>query len=82
MRDTLKTFIDEEILTNVDDGGIGVEDELLMSGLVDSIGVMRLVAFVEETFDVEVPPEDVTLESFQSIATIADYVSSRKASDA
>ena len=81
MKDELRTFINEEILTNTNGDGVDVEDELLMSGLVDSIGVMRLVAFVEETFGVDVPPEDVTLESFQSIQTIVEYVSYRTTSN-
>ena len=44
-----------------------------MSGLVDSIGVMRLVAFIEEESGVKVPPEDVVIEHFENIFAIANY---------
>jgi len=42
------------------------DDDLLTSGLVDSLGMMSLVAFIEEQFGVAVPPEDVTLETFST----------------
>lgn len=78
MKDELIRYLAEEII----DGGetVGADDELLMSGKVDSIGVMRLVAFVEDTFGVEVPAEDVTLETFRSVTTIAAYVSQKRSS--
>ena len=79
MKDELIRYLTEEIL----DAGetISADDELLMSGKVDSINVMRLVAFVEYTFGVEVPAEDVTLETFQSVTAIAAYVSQKRPSD-
>lgn len=79
MKDELIRYLVEEIL---DDGEtVGADDELLMSGKVDSIGVMQLVAFVEDTFGVDVPAEDVTLETFRSVTAIAAYVSQRRSSD-
>lgn len=53
------------------------DDDLLMGGL-DSIGFLRLVEFVEETFEIDVPAADVTVEQFGTIARIAQYVSSRR----
>ena len=53
------------------------EVELLMSGIVDSMGAMRLVAFIESTWDMRVPPQDVTVENFGTIRDISNYVRSR-----
>lgn len=52
----------------------GADDDLLGSGLVDSLGVMRLVRFVEERYGVAVPPADVTIENFNTARTIASYL--------
>ena len=50
------------------------EDNLLTSGLIDSMGVMRLIAHLERTFDIKVPPSDFTADNFESVAVIANYV--------
>ena len=49
--------------------------ELLMDGIVDSIGAVRLVGFIEQRWNVRVPPQDVTIENFGTIADITNYVS-------
>ena len=58
-------------------GGLSVDDELLASGLIDSIGVVRLVTFVEETFSISIPAEDVIVENFSSIGALDEYLNSR-----
>jgi acyl carrier protein len=55
------------------------DENLLGSGLVDSVGMMSLVLFIEERFGLEVPPEDVTIEHFLSLNTIDAYLSKRRA---
>lgn len=54
------------------------DDPLLLDGLIDSLGAVRLVAFLESNWDVSVPPQDVTVENFGTVADIASYVGSRK----
>jgi acyl carrier protein len=51
------------------------DTDLLSAGIVDSLGILRLVAFMEERFGVRVPDEDVVFENFQSIQSMASYVS-------
>ena len=53
---------------------LGVEQDLLMAGLVDSIKLMQIVAHVEETAGVKVPAEDITITNFQNVKAIAAYV--------
>lgn len=53
---------------------VAPDEELLLSGLLDSLGVMALVSFIEETRGTRIPPEDVTLENFTSIKTILAYL--------
>lgn len=51
--------------------------DLLSAGIVDSLGILRLVAFIEDRFGVRVPDEDVVFENFQSLEAMANYVSAR-----
>ena len=74
MRDELKSYIETDLLS-----GHEVEpgEELLLSGLVDSLGVMRLIAFIETRFGIRVPAGDMKLQNFRSIDAIATYLSTK-----
>jgi acyl carrier protein len=75
MKDRLKRYVSEQLLS---DRGLAIheDDDLLDSG-IDSVGMMSLVLFIEEEWQVAVPPEDVVLENFQSIAAIESYLLTR-----
>ena len=53
--------------------------DLLLTGLVDSIGVIRIVTWLEERLDIEIDPGDVLLENFQTVDRIVSYVATRSA---
>ena len=70
----LKQYMTEELLVGQEDIDLQEDDNLLLGGLIDSLGIMRLITFIEEEFQVEVQPEDVTIENFSTINIIADYL--------
>jgi acyl carrier protein len=74
MIDQIKTFVETDLLSG---GSIATDDELLLSGLVDSLGVMRLVGFIETTFGVQVPARDMKLKNFRTIAAIVGYLEAK-----
>ncbi len=74
MKEKLQQYIQDELL---DGREISDDENLLLGGLIDSMGVMRLVAFVEEAFQVSVPPEDLTIENFMTIETMIRYLEGR-----
>ncbi len=78
-QEILHNFIQTKILAGKTSGEIGHDDDLLLSGLVNSLDVLRLVTFVQETFAIQVPPEDIVIENFQTIEALARYVQSRAA---
>lgn len=53
---------------------IGPDDDLLRQGLLDSIAIMEVVAFVEQAFGISVEGDEVTVDNFQSLASIARLV--------
>ncbi|MEO1125623.1 MAG: acyl carrier protein [Cyanobacteria bacterium J06639_16] len=57
---------------------VEVDDDLLGGEIIDSLGMMWLVAFIEETFGVSVPLEDITIQNFRTIETIQAYVQRRE----
>ena len=69
-------YIQDNLLTGKGEIELSPEDDLLGSGLLDSMGEMRLVGFVEETFNIKIPPEDIVIENFMDVKAITNYVES------
>jgi acyl carrier protein len=57
--------------------GIQDSDPLLESGVLDSLGVLDLVSFVEQEYSVHVADDELTPENFQTIDRIAAFVESK-----
>ena len=58
---------------------LGDEDSLLRTGVITSLGVMELVDWIETTFGVRVDPSDITEENFDTVRSIARFVTSKGA---
>jgi acyl carrier protein len=54
-----------------------VDTDLVETGLLDSLALIELLAQLEETFGVSVSTDDLELENFRSIASIAGFVGRR-----
>ena len=61
---------------------VGVDDSLLDSGLLDSIGIFELTTFLESTFGITVEDEAIIPEHFETVALIANFVNRKKANTA
>ncbi|NNM01230.1 MAG: acyl carrier protein [Gammaproteobacteria bacterium] len=74
----LIAFITQELLNNRGDLELTPADDLLGTQLVDSLGVMRIVAFLEQSYAVRIPPADVTIENFITVTSISGYLAGLK----
>jgi len=61
----------------VDGANVDRDQSLVEAGVIDSTGVLELVGFVEEEFEMRIPLEDLVPENFDSIANVTRYVSAR-----
>lgn len=77
MRERLARYISTELL-NQSDLVIADDDDLLTSGLLDSLSVMSVVYFIEQEAGIDIPAEDVTIENFESLSAIDAYVRRRR----
>jgi acyl carrier protein len=78
MKHRLAQFIARDLL-NRTDLAIADDTDLLASGLLDSLSVMSLVVFMEEELAIQIPPEDIAIEHFESLAAIETYLIGRGA---
>lgn len=53
---------------------MGLDEALIDKGLLDSVGVLQLVVFIEEKFDVTIEDDEVVPENFETVRTIGRYV--------
>ncbi|MDB6027985.1 MAG: hypothetical protein JWM68_4208 [Verrucomicrobiales bacterium] len=73
----IKRFVADNFLFS--EGVFEYENDtsFLREGIIDSLGVMELVSFVEAQYRIPVVPLDVTPENFDSVTKLANYIRSR-----
>lgn len=71
---TISDFITKSLLNGKEGVNIGPDDSLLLSGLVDSLGIMQLVKYVEEANGIKIAPGEITLKNFKTINSIVQFV--------
>ncbi|MCC6397579.1 MAG: acyl carrier protein [Bacteroidetes bacterium] len=74
--ETTTDFIRKNFLFD-DKVNLGECDSLLGAGILDSTGVLELIAFLELTYGVSFKDEELVAENFDSIAKIAGFVSGK-----
>ncbi len=73
LKSEIRNFIVENFLYGQNDGLV---DDLsfLQKGLLDSTGILELVAFVEEKYEISVADEELIPDNFDSINKLTDYI--------
>lgn len=57
---------------------LGVDDHLLANGILDSLGVLDLVGYLEQEFAITVADEDLTPEHFETLRRLTSFVEDRQ----
>jgi acyl carrier protein len=74
----IRDYIVDNILNGQDDPPLSVEDNLIESGIIDSLGIMSLLMFIEEKFAIAINPDDLIPENFSSVQSITCTVDRQK----
>ena len=76
---TFSTELCEFIRTDVSVGNPPIEPEtdLVMTGYVDSLGIVLVVEWIEAKLAIEIDPGDVVIEDFESVAAMVAYLDRR-----
>jgi acyl carrier protein len=77
IRKAVREFVVDNFLYMQRELTFSDDDSLLTSGIIDSLGILELVDFVEEQWNVTVEVQGITEANFGSISAIASYVGSR-----
>ena len=70
----LRKFIVENFMFGQENQDFSDDASMLENGLIDSTGVLELVAFVEEKYGISVADEELVPTNFDSVDNLAEYV--------
>ena len=72
-RATIGAFIVDEFLPDIPAEELGYDDDL-DAGIIDSLGVLQLIAWLEDTFDIVLDDAEIGPDSFGSVGAIDRFV--------
>jgi acyl carrier protein len=75
----VRAFIEESFLFNDTAESLRADQSLLEAELIDSTGVLELVAFLEAEFAIQMADADIVPENLDSIQAIVGFVAARTA---
>ena len=73
-----RAFIIETFLYTRPDAVLDEQDALLEKRIVDSMGMVELVTFIQDEFGIEAADDEITEANFGSLARIGQYVTSKR----
>jgi len=75
----IRNYIIETFLLGESNNGLKDTDSLLETGVIDSTGVLELIAFIEETYEIKVKDEELIPENLDSIVNVSDFIHRKQA---
>ena len=82
IKEELRQYILTEFLPAEKPSNLQDDTPLRTSGIVDSIGMLRLVSFIEERFGIVVEAYDASVENFDRIADMAAFIQRKRGASA
>ncbi len=75
----LKEFILDSFLPFAEENPFGDEDSFMEKGIINSTGVLELLQFIEETFEITVEDEEVIPDNLDSLNKLTSFIESKLA---
>jgi len=74
----IRQFINSTIIDNHNGKNkLKDTDPLLEAGILDSLGIMKLLSFLEETFSVNLEAEEMMPENFETVETLSSLIENK-----
>ena len=75
---TVENFISNELLFGQSRTQIDPDQDLINSGLLDSVAILRLILFIEEQFGVRIEDGEVLPDNFRTINMVKGFVQAKQ----
>ena len=76
VKDEIKQFFEDNFMAEFE-SDFSDDDSFLDNGIIDSTGVLELVLFIEETYEIKVQDEEIIPENLDSFNNLNQYISSK-----
>jgi acyl carrier protein len=74
LSEKIKDFIRTDVCPDLNLERIDDDESLIESGIVDSLGVLKILAFLDESFGIDLSAEEIKLENFRTIRMICALI--------
>jgi len=78
-KEKIRNYVAQNILFSNNGFEYGDDDSFLEEGIVDSVGVLELIMFIEEDYGFTVDYGELTTDNFDSINKLANYIQRKQA---
>ncbi len=74
IKESIKNYVVTELVNDQQHSNLGDSDQLIESGIIDSLGIMKLIGFLEDNLSVQIDDMELVPENFSTIDAIASLV--------
>ena len=74
IKESIKKFVLDNFLFGAEEDALKNDDSFLEKGIVDSTGVLEVVSFIEDEFNISVSDEELVPENLDTIDNLAGFV--------
>lgn len=73
----LEKFLLNEIAVDFEKKSLAPEENLITQGIIDSLGILKLVSFIEKTYEIKINNEDIIPDNFQTLNSLNEFITKR-----
>lgn len=74
----IERFLVADIAGDLGIHNLGPDDDLLEQRIIDSLGILKLVSFLEETYGIQIGDDEIVPENFQSLTSLVNLVEQKR----
>jgi acyl carrier protein len=78
IQEQLINYLVTEVAADLGKNSLAPEEDLLEQGIIDSMGIMSLISFMEEKFAIIIEEQEIVPEHFQTVSAMASFVIRKK----
>ena len=78
IEETLKNFIIDNFIFDETGEHLKNDQSFLESGIIDSTGMLELVSFIEETFEIKLEDEELIPDNLDSVNNVVKFISTKQ----
>ena len=74
LKSKIRQFIVDNFLFGIEEEPFGDDDSFLEKGIIDSTGVLELIEYIEENYDIKVEDDELIPENLDSLNNVMSYL--------